>query len=259
MKIVDRKRGTGGFQRLVVMRESEYDSLKNAAKSNGRTEADPTNELVEKYLEPGGILPTNTSAEERLRRYEVAKAHANASEQFDRGAKEARSKYNEEDEEALGDGKMVILNKDSPEKLPVPVVPSNFTRRANALRAKLESSGTVRVDKDSRVWLNEQLLDSKSDYDTLMYSLFVQSRLGDNTPGRQRFLEHLATLGISADLVSAKSAKRVLEKSAVAEPENTDQLGGRKRRLSSHKKVVLAPAHTTSPPGKRSKPLFMYR
>jgi hypothetical protein len=75
--------------------------------------------------------------------------------------------------------------------------------------------------------------------------LFVQSRTGDNSSGRARFLDHLRNLGVTPSEVTSSSVKQALRNAPVQEGE-----GGiaKKQHLS-----------LKSPPGKRAKLLFMYR
>jgi hypothetical protein len=265
MKIIPQKRG-GGFQRLVVMTENEYANIKNSVPAE-KSVADndgsdhSAQQMVEQYLGPDSLR--GVPAEHRLTMYNQALARASASKQFTSrnpvSTEQPRNKGKtaeevEELQEEIGVAEerpreeIVVLDEEStlPRSVPEVTLPRQYASRVAALKKTIEASGSVRVDEQDRVWLSGELLHDTTKYGELLRSLFVKSRLGDSIPGRVRFLEHLAKIGVVPSDVSAQSAKDVLKASKV------EQLGGRKRASSKTK-------YAFAPPGKRPRPLFMYR
>lgn len=259
MKTLVRKRA-GGFERLVLMREKTYEDMRNAAHEPSKD--DPTERgklLVEKYLEPGA--QPGTSAAERLSMYNKALASANATQQFSSTALGTRERVRDDDDDGAAEsGVKVDAEVKAPvvelvTSLPDVSVPRQYAARMSDLKAVIQASGTVSIDKQGRVYLDGTLLDDGADYVALMRSLFVQSSQNDLLPGRGRFLQHLVKLGVHAKDLSARTAKLALKQLS---EKTTKQLGGQKKKsLPKKMKVMHAPPHT--PPGQRPKALLLYR
>jgi hypothetical protein len=127
--------------------------------------------------------------------------------------------------------------------LPDVRVPIIYGPKLATLKSILQSSSTVSVDSQGRVYIDRTLLDDKSNYFDLMRSLFVKSKKDAKLAGRTRFLEHLHKLGVSAKHVSMRSAKAQLQQLLL----RPKQDGGKRHTKDSR------------PPGKRPKVLLMYR
>lgn len=276
VKVVARNRG-GTFQRLVVMTEKEYEQLR-AVSILLNKKPEIGNPLVEKYL--GDNANPDLNVRERLTMFNQAVAREEATRQFSDGryttvkprqvdaptitqqqqlvdvskttsiAEEAPTNStvdakNEEAVEAEAEQEQDTKDVKVDTLPPLPDVRIQVVHglKMAALKTILEKSGTVSVDKDGRVYINNNLLDVKSNYFDLMRSLFVHSKKAEKLAGRKGFFEHLNKLGISEKQVVTRSAKLQLQ-------QLKSQTGG------------IMPSRTTEgcgPPGKRPKVLLMYR
>lgn len=280
VKVVARNRA-GSFQRLVVMSEQEYEELR-AASLLLQKKTGSDNSLVDKYLgdnvhpelsagERLALYNRAVTREETLRRFTEGRNAtsttatstltpkrmdvpdtttttttmlppanapniAQAAEADTAQASEADSKIEEAQEQD-------IKTDEVSNRLPDVRVPIIYGPKLAALQTILQSSSTVSVDSQGRVYIDRTLLDNKSNYFDLMRSLFVNPKKGAKLAGRTRFLEHLHKLGVSANHVSTRSAKEQLQQ-LLSQPK---QDGGKR-----HTKNIR-------PPGKRPKVLLMYR
>jgi hypothetical protein len=287
VKVVARNRA-GGYQRLVVMTEKEYEELRAVSiLHNKKTE--PVNNLVDKYLGENAYPGLSTS--ERLSFYNQAVAREEATRQFTEGRYTTSTtkpqlidapattttttgttgttvpeqlqsadvpnttRASEEPTSSIADGKEEAEAQEQDTKdaktneLPSVRVPVVYGPKLSALKTVLETSGTVSVDTQGRVYIDRTLLDENSNYFDLMRSLFVNAKKDAKLAGRERFIEHLHKLGISANQVSIRSAKTQLQLLA-------SQTGkGIKRQRKPNEKCKTG----SCPPGKRPKVLLMYR
>jgi len=161
---------------------------------------------------------------------------AQAAEADTTQASEADVKIEEAQEQA-------IKTDELSNPLPDVRVPIIHGPKLATLKTILQSSSTVSVDSQGRVYIDRTLLDDKSNYFDLMRSLFVKPKKDAKLAGRTRFLEHLHKLGVSAKHVSTRSAKAQLQQ-LLLQPK---QDGGKRHTKDSR------------PPGKRPKVLLMYR
>ena len=278
VKVVARNRA-GNFQRLVVMTEQEYDELRAASLLQKKTESG--NSLVDKYL--GDNVHPELSTSERLALYNQAVAREETLRQFTKGrnatsttatststttpkrmdtttttatmpplvsapdtaqAAEADTTQASEADAKIEEAQEQDIKTDElSNPLPDVRVPIIYGPKLAALKTILQSSSTVSVDSQGRVYIDRTLLDDKSNYFDLMRYLFVKPKKDAKLAGRTRFLEHLHKLGVSAEHVSTHSAKAQLRQ-LLLQPK---QDGGKRHTKYSR------------PPGKRPKVLLMYR
>lgn len=273
VKIVARDRA-GSYQRLVVMTEKEYEELRAASLLLPSKNTGPGNSLVEKYLDDN--KHPELSISERLTLFNQAVAREEAGRQFTEGrsvtsttklpgknaptaenlditatqAEPTSSAADVKHEEAA---EVEVKEQDKPDTiLPNITVPELYERKLAALKEILQASGTVSVDKLGLVYIDRTLLSDKSNYSDLMRSMFVSSMKGAKLAGRDRFLEHLHKLGVTANHVSTRSAKNRLERLAL--PPKQEGKGNKTQRKASGNNTK-----SSRPPGKRPKVLLMYR
>lgn len=244
VRTIQRKRGAT-FQRLVLMREADYDDLRKDASAKDEP-ADRGKQLVETYLESDKYQDLPSS--DRLAMYKRAVARDGAARQFDTSQTPAAVVASDDEDandqaESKKPSSTTRAQDEISSTLPDVSVPPQYTNLLNSVKAMLQSSGTVAVDGQGRVYVERNLIDAESNFDKLVRSLFVQSNEGDVLPGRAMFIKHLAKIGVLAKHVSAKSAKSALK-----------QQGGTKKRKLGKRRKALPP-----PPGHRPKVLYLYR
>lgn len=278
VKVVARSRA-GGYQRLVVMTEKEYEELRAASLLLPSKKTGPGKSLVDKYLDTNAYPELSIS--ERLALLNQAVAREDAGRQFTNGvvgtsipktqgidAPAPTAQYAEvpdiattstntaTQDASVKDDDMVgeeVREEDKPDTiLPNVSVPALHVSKLGALHDMLQASGTVSVDKLSRVYIDGTLLHAKSNYLDLMRSLFVYSKNDAKLAGRARFFEHLQKLGVSDKHVYTRSAKSKLERLAL--PPKQEGKGDKTQRKMSEKRI-----ESGHPPGKRPKVLLMYR
>jgi len=274
VKVVARKRADS-FQRLVVMSEQEYEELRAASLLQKKTGSD--NSLVDKYF--GNHVHPELSTSERLALYNRAIAREETLRQFTFAPKRkdvpdtnttattttnttattipppvnapdiGQAAEADTTQASEADGKIEeaqeqdVKTDELSNPLPDVRVPIVYGPKLATLQTILQSSSTVSVDSQGRVYIDRTLLDNKSNYFDLMRSLFVKPKKDAKLAGWTRFLEHLHKLGVSEKHVSTRSAKAQLQ------------------QLRSQPKQDGGKRHTKNirPPGKRPKVLLMYR
>lgn len=278
MKEVER-RASGGksFRKLVLLDQSEYASLKaisdkckNGSEPASKEDVDVESErkllLMKQYLDKPG-----TTVEDRMALYNMAIARQQqrklttmddepvATSQPATGPQPHISQLEWNTDEFDGPKAATQPPAPDPPELPastsvISTVPAPYAKKAKKLlESILASTSGIKVDPDTgRVAVSGygELVDSY--FPQLFRSLFVTKRGSDTLPGRDVLIQHLAKLGITANDVSAPSAKRALTADKHPGPAQDGTGGG---RVATPPRPVLLPP----PPGKRPKVLFMYR
>lgn len=286
MKEIERPGGGKAFRKLVLLDHSEYVALKSDADKckSASSNNNPLRELAQKYLHAPG-----RSTADQLELYKMAVANQrnippdNTSTTAQPptsqpvlvtmdnvgGAAFSPSPMVEDDKLPKREVNDVMVEPDAQQQQQQHVprsaalaLPLQYNEKVKKLTEILNKNGSeVHVNADTGIVSIRGRELANSYFPLLLRSLYVQSRDGDVLPGRIELLHHLASIGVTPQMVSATSARQLLRESQTGKglpayatapppPLPLPSLAVARSRL---------PPGSAEPPGKRIRLLHMYR